>query len=244
MKYKAVAAYDGSRYHGWQKQNNANGIQSVIEAAFAAFSREPVSITAAGRTDAGVHARGQVFHFESSLGMQPENFQRALNANLPLDIRILKVEAVDDAFHARFGAKAKRYDYWITYDRLDPFSFPYKTLSWKRLDINRMKKGAEYLLGRHDFTAYSSAKIHPDKSRIKTIASIEFLEHGEDLQVIFLGDGFLRYQVRMMMGTLMAVGAGDLEPEAVQQILESKDKEICRYNAPAQGLYLMEVFYE
>lgn len=244
MKYKAVVAYDGYDYAGWQKQENALGIQTIIEQALQTIHKEPVTITASGRTDAKVHAYGQVFHFEGKDGISCRQYIQACNTLLPEDIRIVRMDACPDSFHARFSAVKKRYDYLCTFDTADPFAYRYKYKLFYPLDVEKMREAAQYLIGTHDFTSYSSSKIEPQKPRVKTIESIELIKEGNDLRMVFIGDGFLRYQVRMMVATLIEVGKGKISPEQVKTILEAKDKEACRFNAPAHGLYLMEVFYE
>lgn len=238
---KAVVSYDGTAYQGWQKQENALGIQTVIENALEKIHGGRTPIVASGRTDAGVHARGQVFHFQ---GRKDINYVLALNAILPDDIRILETRAADDDFHARFSAVSKRYDYWMSVAPPDPFTYKYKWYRWKRPDIEAMRQGAEYLLGTHDFTSFSNCHIEPEKSRIKTITRIDILEHGDDIQLIFEGSSFLRYQVRMMTGVLDAVGQGKVRPEEVKKMLEACGPHAVKYNAPARGLFLMEVCYE
>lgn len=240
---KAIIAYDGSNYAGWQKQTNALGIQEVFERALQKIHGEFCEVVASGRTDAKVHARGQVIHFQERPDIHPTQYKRALNGLLPLDIRVQSCVLVDHDFHARFSATRKRYDYICTLNKDDPFSFRYKTVLMQPVDLEKMKKGALLLKGTHDFTSYSSCKIDPRKPRTKTIHSIEIQEKDGDIRFSFVGTGFLRYQVRMMVGTLLALGQSKIEVEDVQKILDRKDKHACRFNAPPQGLYLMEVYY-
>ncbi len=243
MIYRAIVAYDGSRYAGWQKQKNALGIQSVIEKALTKIHKKEVVIVASGRTDAGVHALGQVFHFEALDTMAPRNYEQALNTLLPKDIRIQSIDCVPDDFHARFSAKSKRYDYVCTYDTKDPFVNAYKHVLWKPLDVEAMEEAKAYLIGTHDYTSFSSSHIDERKPRVKTVTRIAFMQEGEDLRTIFEGTGFLRYQVRMMMATLIEVGRHTIDSADVKRILEAKDKHACRYNVEACGLYLVEVNY-
>ena len=244
MILKVTVAYDGSNYAGWQRQENALGIQEVIEKALTKINKEPIGIVASGRTDAKVHALGQVFHFEPKVEMPNENYRTAMNTLLPSDIRILKVENVENSFHARFSATSKRYDYVCTYDVDNPFIYKYKEILWYPVDVERMKEASRYLLGEHDFTSFSSSKIDPRKPRVKKLTRIDFIEEEKGFRTIFEGTGFLRYQVRMMMATLLAVGKGKIEPIRVREILEACDKDACRYNASACGLYLVEVNYD
>lgn len=246
MRFKVCVAYDGHRYAGFQKQINSTGIQSLIEDALETIIHVPTPITASGRTDAGVHALGQVFHFDGPENIAEHGYLNALNTLLPKDIRIQSVERTADSFHARFSARSKRYDYVITHDRDNPFTYHYKHFVWRNLDLQAMRKAADYLIGTHDFTSFSNAQIDPRKPRVKTITSIELRIEGaknEDLRIIYRGNGFLRYQVRMMTGALIAAGEGRIEPEDVLRMLEAKDKHACRFNAPSKGLYLVEVGY-
>ena len=233
MIVKALVSYDGFNYAGWQKQENALGIQQVIEEALYKITKENVDVVASGRTDAGVHALGQVFHFETSKNVPAIQYERALNALLPKDIRILKTEEMPDDFHARFSS----------YDIKNPFNYKYRNLLTKKLDIETMKNASKVFLGSHDFTSFASSKIDPRKPRVKTISNIEINEEGTDVHFIFEGTGFLRYQVRMMTGTLIAVGQHKIDIDDVQRMLDAKDKSACRYNAPSCGLYLVEVKY-
>lgn len=244
MIYKVTVSYDGWNYAGWQRQENALGVQEVIEKVLSKINKCDITIVASGRTDAKVHALGQVFHFDSVVQMPCENYRTAMNTLLPSDIRILKVDFEKDDFHARFSAKSKRYDYICSYDIDNPFIYKYKEILWYPHDIELMKEASQYLLGEHDFTSFSSSKIDPRKPRVKTITRIEIIEEENGFRTIFEGTGFLRYQVRMMMGTLLAVGRKKIEPLKVKEILDAKNKEACRYNAGAQGLYLVEVNYE
>ena len=215
MIYKVILAYDGSNYAGWQKQENALGIQEVIEKALTTIHKKETFITASGRTDAKVHALGQVFHFEADKKIGPDRYKMALNALLPEDIRILKVSMEADDFHARFSAKSKRYDYICTYEKENPFVYKYKEILNYTLNIEAMRKASEYLVGTHDFTSFSSSKIDPRKPRIKTITRIDIFEENQDIRFIYEGTGFLRYQVRMMTETLIMVGSNKIDTEEV-----------------------------
>lgn len=243
MRFKATVAYDGHAYAGFQKQSNGLGIQSILEEALEKIIGIPTPIVASGRTDAKVHALGQVFHFDGPANIHPYGYYNALNTLLPKDIRIIAVEEVPDDFHARFWAIQKHYEYIITQERDNPFVYPYKHFVWRSLNLEVMKQGAHYLEGTHDFTSFCCAQIDPRKSRIKTISKIEIIKQGQDIHIHYYGNGFLRYQVRMMSAALIALGEGKITLEQFQEILEAKDKHACRFNAPAKGLYLVEVKY-
>ncbi|MCR0206290.1 tRNA pseudouridine(38-40) synthase TruA [[Clostridium] innocuum] len=242
-RYKVILSYDGSAYGGWQRQTNTHSIQQEVEAAIEKVEGRFVSITASGRTDAHVHALGQVFHFDSVKHLEPENWKRALNSLLPHDIRIQEVCLVDDAFHARFHAISKRYDYLITTEVQNPFYYNYMGKDRTRLDVERMRKCACIFLGTHDFTSFTSSKVDPRKSKIKTITRLDVVQEEHVVRMIFEGNGFLRYMVRMIAQTLIEAGKHRLSVAAVKEMLYGKDKHLCRYKAQAEGLYLVEVRY-
>lgn len=243
-RVRAWVAYDGSSYSGWQKQTNGTGIQSVMEEALGRIHKTATAVTASGRTDAGVHALGQAVHFDRVGSISARGYYNALNTLLPKDIRILKIEFVDPAFHARFSAKRKVYEYIVTNDLDSPFNDRYKLRTNRKIDAEKMEQAASVLLGTHDFTSFTHAKIDENKPRTKTIYSITARKNGLDTIFRFEGTGFLRYQVRMMMGTLLAVNDGRIQPRDVTRILQAKDKEACKFNAPSQGLYLAHVGYD
>ena len=191
-------SYDGSNYGGWQKQMNTHSIQEEIERTLERIVKEPVSIHASGRTDAGVHALAQVFHFDSNKNLSNENWKRALNSLLPKDIRIQQVETVSDTFHARFDAAGKRYDYLISEDVLNPFYERYMAKDRAHLDVAYMQECANVFIGTHDFTSFTSSKLDPRKPRIKTIHRLEVRKEKHAVRLIFEGNGFLRYMVRMI----------------------------------------------
>lgn len=243
MRYKATVSYDGSSYSGWQAQINAHGIQEEIERALSTMHQAPVEITAAGRTDRGVHAVGQVFHFDSEMNLNSEHFTRALNSLLPIAIRIQEVIPVSENFHARFDCIGKRYDYLVSNRKNDPFIQKRMMIDTALLDVAYMRDCAQIFIGTHDFTSFTSSRIDQRKPRIKTVTSIQVQEEDGYLRMIFEGKAFLRYMVRMMAQTLIEAGKHRLNKEQIQQMLDAKDKHACRYKAEACGLYLMEVRY-
>lgn len=243
-RYKVIVSYDGSNYGGWQVQLNTHSIQEEIERALEKMHAHPISITASGRTDAHVHALAQVFHFDSEKSIPSENWQRALNALLPKDIRIRKVSLVNEEFHARFRAVGKRYDYLITNDVNNPFIQKYMGKDTKSLDVKYMQECAAIFIGTHDFTSFTSNKIDPRKLRVKTITRLDVVQEDTYIRMIFEGTGFLRYMVRMLAQTLIEAGKHRLQKKDVQMMLDGKDKHLCRYKAQAEGLYLVEVFYD
>lgn len=243
IRKKVILRYDGSGYNGWQKQTNGIGIQEIIEKVLETICSCKVEIHASGRTDAKVHALGQVFHFDTSMQLTNEQWKCALNRLLPPAIRIVKVEDVDHAFHARFDAIKKQYDYYISLEKDNPFVIPYMEIVPYDLDINYMRECAKIFLGTHDFTSFTSAKINPLKSRVKTIYKIDIVQKGNTIIISIIGDGFLRYMVRMIVQTLMEAGRKKISDSQIQQMLEKKDKNACRYKAVANGLYLVKVWY-
>lgn len=242
-RIKATCAYDGSRYHGWQRQSNAHSIQEVIETVLSRLHKRPIEITASGRTDAEVHASGQVFHFDSEKEIDEYHWKQAMNSMLPDDIRILLVEIVDESFHARFSAVSKQYDYYISHDVDNPFLQKYMALEKVELDLSYMQKCASIFLGTHDFTSFISAKIDPRKPRIKTITRLDVIQERDHIKMSFEGTGFLRYMVRMIAQTLIEAGKHRITQEEIAQMLQRQDKHACRFKAPACGLYLVFVSY-
>lgn len=243
MRLKATVSYDGSSYAGWQRQDNALGIESIIMEVMERIHHHPVEITGSGRTDAGVHAIAQVFHFDSELQMSKEQWRRAMNALLPADIRMQDIEKVREDFHARFDAVSKRYDYYLSYDVDNPFLQRYRAFYRGRLNLKRMKECAALFVGTHDFTSFTSSRIDPRKSRVRTITMCDIEEMADGLHFRLEGNSFLRYMVRMIVGTLIEAGRDRLSVQEVKVMLEAKDKEACRYKAPGSGLYLVEVRY-
>lgn len=242
-RFKAIVSYDGSQYGGWQKQPNTASIQEEIEQVLEQIYGEYTGVTASGRTDALVHAVGQVFHFDANNEMKAQHWLKAMNALLPKDIRIQAVEEVSQDFHARFHALSKRYDYLITNDIDNPFLERYMAKDYKPLDVEYMQECAMVFIGTHDFTSFTSNKIDPRKPRVKTIENLRVMQEGQHVRMIFEGTGFLRYMVRMMAQTLIEAGKHRITKADVQIMLDGKSKHMCRFKAPAQGLYLVHVKY-
>ncbi len=244
MRYKVIVAYDGSHYVGWQTQHQNNSVQEAIECVLYQIHKQKIEIVGSGRTDAKVHAKGQVFHFDSNLSMSAEAIERACNSLLSKDIRVQSVHEVCDDFHARFHAKRKCYEYLISKEMNNPFIQSYMSIESNALDINKMQKCADIFVGTHDFTSFTSARIDVRKSRVKTIHSIDIQEYDSYIKLRFEGNGFLRYMVRMLTQTIIEAGKGKLEISEVERMLKARSKEVCRYKASPCGLYLAEVIYE
>ncbi|OCN03521.1 tRNA pseudouridine synthase A [Erysipelotrichaceae bacterium MTC7] len=244
MRYKVTVAYDGSMYIGWQTQNRNDSIEEAIEHVLKTMHGYEVAIVGSGRTDARVHAKGQVFHFDSNLDIASERMVEALNAQLDKSIRIQQVEQVDANFHARFDACAKTYEYYLSQDTKNPFIRKYMGVDYHPMDLALMQQACQIFVGTHDFTSFTSTKIHPDKDRERTIYSFKVSQEGDVFHFQVRGNSFLRYMVRMMVQTVIMVGKGKESLESVQAMLTAKSKHACKYKAEPQGLYLTEVEYE
>lgn len=244
QRYKGIIAYDGSNYSGYQIQLNGRTVQERLEKALKKMHKGLViKVAASGRTDAGVHARGQVIHFDSPLILQSERWVMALNRLLPYDISVLSVEMVKADFHARFDAIGKTYKYHVYTDAVrDPFRHHYAAHFPYKIDLDKVRKSAADLLGTHDFTSFCSAKT--DKTdKVRTVTNIEIENAEEEIVFTFTGTGFLYNMVRIMVGTLLAIGSGRIGADSIPEILAGRDRTLAGKTAPAAGLYLWEVDY-
>ncbi len=240
-RYKLTIAYDGTRYGGWQVQPNATTVQQLIEEALARIAGKSVRVHGSGRTDAGVHARAQVAHCSLSTVHRPPILLRALNANLPDDIRISRVQEVDTKFHARFSAKGKEYRYQIDCGAVaDPFLRAYAWHHARPLNVAAMRRGVRLLKGRHDFSALSAKS---DRSPVRTITRLTVTRRGHRLTIAVAADGFLYKMVRSIVGALVKVGEGSLTVEHLRALLAGKNRTAVIETAPAKGLVLGSVFY-
>ncbi len=239
MRYLAIVSYDGSVYHGFQRQNNGLGIQEVIEKSFSLMTQTQIQIYSAGRTDKGVHAIGQAFHFDSDLNIDEKTWLR-VNDRLPLDIRIKKIKKVKSDFHARHSAKSKIYKYVIAKKPSSAFSQNYEVYI-KNFDIELVKKVINDFVGTHDFKGFS--QYVKDKSTIKTIYSVEIKETKKHYIFIFHGSSFLKYMVRSMMGTLIEIGIGKKDANTIKRIFETNDRSLAGKTAQARGLFLVKIHY-
>ncbi|YCI79485.1 tRNA pseudouridine(38-40) synthase TruA [Bacillus sp. R1-10] len=244
-KYKCVIAYDGTDFAGYQVQPEKRTIQSEFEAVLAQMHKGTIiKVTASGRTDSGVHAKGQVLHFESPLTFPTENWIKAFSALLPTDIIVLEVDIVHDDFHARFHTTGKEYRYIVARSKLrDPFKRNYAYHYPYPLNVEAMREAISYLIGTHDFTSFCSAKTEV-VDKVRTIKEMDFEESDEFLVFRFVGEGFLYNMVRILVGTLLDVGSGKMSPHDMSGILDKKDRSFAGKTAPAQGLYLWKVFYK
>lgn len=261
--------YDGSDYSGWQVQDNGKTIQRTVEDSVFTVTGERTRVTGASRTDAGVHAIEQVASFKTHSGLDTDVFQRALNANLPLDIRVIETAECPEDFHPRYGAKSKAYSYLIsTAAPPSPLScFHKKTRGasvflnrymWQMphrepLDIEAMKEASKFLIGEHDFSSFRAsgcASKHPVRNisniEITEMASIDFMTFKIDVPVIKIrieAYAFLRHMVRNIVGTLVEVGRGKISPLRMKEILELRDRRVSGPTAPAQGLFLERIVF-
>ncbi|PIC65001.1 tRNA pseudouridine(38-40) synthase TruA [Sporosarcina sp. P13] len=243
-RMKAIVCYDGTNFAGYQSQPGMRTVQSEIDKVLVKLHKDPsIHSVASGRTDSGVHAIGQVIHFDTPLDLA-DRWVTALNVLLPKDVRITKVEVVADDFHARYGAKGKTYRYKWSYSEVQsPFerNFAVHLGRWNP-DIGRMNAGAKHLIGTHDFTSFCSAKT-ATTNKVRTIRKLTLERQQDELILEVEGDGFLYNMVRTIAGVLLAVGIGWDEPEDVYKILQAKDRQKAGKTAPAHGLYLLEVTY-
>ena len=243
---KLTLQYDGGDYVGWQRQPSGTSIQGLIEDALQPIEGAPVTVHGAGRTDAGVHALGQVCSFRLNATIDPETLARALNAVLPPDVRVASSEEAPPDFHARFDATGKVYDYRIVNG---PFISPFvRRYAWHvipPLDVSAMQDAAQALIGEHDFTTFRGAGSEAHTS-VRTITRITWSGSGgpaDPLTIRFEGNGFLRHMVRSIAGTLVETGLGRWPASAMTEVLESRDRTRAGRTAPPQGLFLRSVGY-
>ena len=241
---KLVIEYDGKDFNGWQKQPNKLNIQGEIENVIANITKEEVELTASGRTDAGVHALGQVANFKTNSQIPIEKFPIAINSQIKNSIRIKSAEEVDERFHSRFNCKRKTYRYVI--DNSKYGSAIYRNLSYHvstKLNVDEMKKAIKYFEGEHDFKAFKSSGTS-SKSSVRTIYKAIIKEKDENIIIELTGNGFLYNMVRIIVGTLVEVGLGKIDSKEIPDIIESKDRQRSGKTLPPQGLFLLEVEYD
>lgn len=244
MNCKAVIQYEGTRYRGWQVQGNTdNTIQGKLEALLSRMEDAPVEVHGSGRTDAGVHAAGQVISFRSERGMRPEEIQAYMNQYLPEDIAVLSVEEAPPRFHARLNAVRKTYLYRIWNSAVpNVFERRFQTQIEEPLNVEAMKEAAAFLCGTHDYRAFCSLKRFK-KSTVRSIDSIEIEQTGSEIKILYTGNGFLYHMVRILTGTLVEVGLGLKKPEDMSGIIESRERILAGRLMPPEGLTLVKVEY-
>jgi len=259
--FKITISYDGRPYSGWQTQNNGVTVQKTIELALSKILCEEILIEGSGRTDAGVHALGQVASFRQKNDrpvVNPEKMIIALNTVLPTTIRIHRVQVVANDFHARFMAKGKEYHYLIFNTPFMPALWDGRALwLWQPLDVRAMRRAAKHLVGKHDFSSFTVTTRYERSTMVRDLHRITIKEtpisagdsahfgaqKGNLLTLKFKGGGFLFRMVRCLTGTLVSVGLGKLSPDDVKRILKAKDRRLASVTSPPDGLYLMKVFY-
>ncbi|KUP04820.1 tRNA pseudouridine synthase A [Bacillus coahuilensis p1.1.43] len=242
-RIKCTVQYDGTWYAGYQVQPNSKTIQGEIEKVLEKIHGKPIRISASGRTDAGVHAIGQVFHFDTDTKFPVEKWLPIFNSQLPNDIVVNHVEEVAGSFHSRFGSIEKEYQYKVYRGpHKSPFLIHHAYHVPHSLSVQKMEEASRYLLGTHDFTSFCSAKTEVE-DKVRTIFTISMEEEENMLTFSLVGNGFLYNMVRIIIGVLIEVGQGKRAPIEVKEILEAKDRRAGGKTAPAQGLYLYRVKY-
>lgn len=245
-RYKLIISYDGSPFCGWQVQGNGQSIQSQVQKALQTALRHPLDLTGSGRTDAGVHARGQTAHFDSPIHFDPARLRISLNALLPDEIRILQIEGAPADFHARYSAIGKIYHYHLHLDPVsDPFTRTYRHHVLGSFSLEKLRKGASYFIGTHDFTSFANLKESGTlpQDAVRTIKRLDVVEQKGGVRLEFEGNGFLYKMVRNITGTLLDIALGKFDPEKIPEIFAARDRRKAGQAAPAQGLFLMEVVY-
>lgn len=244
FRYKIALEYLGRGFCGWQKQEGAVSVQQVIEEAIYKFTKEQVTLVAAGRTDAGVNAYGQVAHFDLTREIDTKKAIGSINHfSWPHRVGVLSCEQVSQEFSARFSAIERQYVYKILNRK--PIMIVDKGLKYwirDKLDIEAMKEGASYLIGKHDFTSFRAAACQA-KSPIKTLSKIEIIKRGDDISIYFAAPSFMHNMVRNIVGSLLLVGRGVWSPQKIEKVLHARSRAAAGPTAPAEGLYFLEVKY-
>src|SRR5690349_4701478 len=249
MNYKLLIQYDGTDFHGWQNQEGFRTVQGELERALSLLEGKSVNVYGSGRTDAGVHAEGQVASVSLEREITPEKLRAAINGNIEKDVRVLDVEEVSPEFHARYSAVGKTYIYRVVNGKvMSPFWSRYALHEARALDLAHMQKAAELFLGRHDWTAFSAAQSDVE-DRVRTITALDIAERLDErsrsklIEIKVSAEGFLRYMVRSIAGALMSVGRDELDNSAIAQAIETGVRPTIAATAPAHGLTLVSVKY-
>ena len=247
-RLKLIVAYDGGPFAGWQSQARGGGIQDHLETALTKMAGRTVRVHGSGRTDAGVHALGQVAHADVPKGKHaPKTWLAALNANLPPEIRVLRIARVQsgrDGFHARYTATGKRYEYRVWNDAwLHPLMIGRAWHVPQPIDLARLREAAAQLTGRHDFAAFAANRGQEEPDTVRTLTQVKVSRRGPLIVLRFEGTGFLYKMVRLLTGTLVRIGQGKAEVALISELLSAKGVRKTQFAAPAEGLYLAKVFY-
>jgi tRNA pseudouridine38-40 synthase len=250
MNFKLTIQYDGTDFHGWQMQGELRTVQGELTRALSRIDGRDVVVHGSGRTDAGVHAEGQVAHVHLEKQITAEKLRAAINGNSEKDVRVIEAAIVDDEFHARYSALEKTYVYRVVNGPvISPFWQRYAHHEARPLDLERMQRSAKLFLGEHDWSAFSSAQSDSETKR-RTITRVAVSEHAEErarariVEIRISAEGFLRYMVRSIAGTLLAVARGEMNDELVTQAIDGGDRSLVAATAPACGLTLLSVRYE
>ncbi|MDE3046302.1 MAG: tRNA pseudouridine(38-40) synthase TruA [Verrucomicrobiota bacterium] len=245
-RYKLTLSYDGTHYSGWQVQSNGISIQSLVQKSLETALRHPIDLTGSGRTDAGVHARGQTAHFDTSASFPLPRLLLSLNALLPPDIRVLRIDEVSPTFHARYTATGKTYHYHLHLDRIaDPFTLPYCFHVYDRLTLEDLRRATPLFLGTRDFTSFANEAHRGSASHdpIRTLRRFDVVEQPGGLRLELEADGFLYKMVRNLVGTLLEVARGKIAPADVEAIFAARDRRRAGPAVPPHALFLMQVNY-
>ena len=242
MRYKCVVAYDGSNFHGFQTQHDLRTVETELEKAISKVCKQNVLVYASGRTDSGVHAIGQVIHFDTVQSINPEGMKRAINALLPKDIYIKEVEIVENSFHSRYSSHKKEYHYLVDIGEYNPLYANYRTYyMYKKLDIEKVKEALSLYIGEHDFRSFT--KNSELENTVRTIYEIDFNYENGLMKFRFLGNGFLHNQIRIMTAMALEVGRGKITINGLQEIMDKKNRIYAPKVLSASGLYLYKVYY-
>lgn len=243
---KLTISYDGTAYCGWQIQPNGLTIQEILQTHVSTILRHPAIIIGSGRTDAGVHALGQVAHFHTSVTFDLSRFHRSLNALLPPDIRILHVEEAPEHFHAQYSAVGKTYHYHLHLDKVaDPFTRLYRLHVREKIDLALLKQATQYFIGTHDFTSFANEAHRGSAAHdaVRTLTALDIIEQTGGVRLEFTADGFLYKMVRNITGILLEISSGKRPIEEIPKIFSAKDRRQAGKAAPPHGLFLMSVKY-
>lgn len=242
MRYLAIIEYVGTNYAGWQIQKDEVTIQAEVEKVLSRILNTPTKVYASGRTDAGVHALGQTFHFDTIKKLDLDKFTYSLNSLLPSDMRVINIVEKREDFHARYSVKSKRYDYLINTGEYNPFERDLVYQFQRKLDLNKIKEALDALVGEHCFKNFTS-KLEDDSNYVRKIYEASLTTEGDVIRISFVGSGFMRYMMRMIVGCLIEIGLGKMSVMELKIYLVETHRKIVPYKAPACGLYLMEVTY-
>lgn len=242
MRYKCIIGYDGYAFHGFQKQNELRTVESEIEFALSKICKQQIEVYASGRTDKGVHAVGQVIHFDTTINITCEGLKRAINSLLPKDIYFYSVEIVENSFHARYSAVKKEYHYIVDIGEYNPLKANYRCYyMYKKLDIEKIKKACDVFIGTYDFKTF--CKSGDEQNTVRTIYSLDLEVVDQVLTFKFVGSGFLHNQVRIITAMILEVGRGKLEVEDLIKARDAKERKFAPKVLEGSGLYLYKVFY-